>query len=186
MKQSIVALVGISGVGKSTLLKSVSDMVQFQHLQASALIKEAREAVTASSVATDDLRQTNISDNQALLLRGFQNRRSADAPLIVLDGHTVIDTPSGLVRIDPPVFEALGVTHFIFLADIPESICLRRRKDDARKRPERSPEELDDHQSQALLGAFAAALHLGTPLMVFTSGQVDAVRSALRSIASGA
>lgn len=186
MKQSIVALVGISGVGKSTLLKAASDRVQFQHLQASALIKAGKEAITASTIAADDLRRADINDNQALLVHGFNNARSPDAPLIVLDGHTVIDTPSGLVRIEPRVFAALGVTQFIFLADDPAAISIRRENDQSRTRPKRSPQELDDHQTQALLNTFAAARHLGVPLMVFTINQVDAVRSALEFAASPA
>jgi adenylate kinase len=183
VKQSIVALVGISGVGKSTLLKAVADSVQFQHLQASALIKEAREANTRYSVSSDDLGRADISDNQALLVRGFENARSPNMPLIVIDGHTVIDTPGGLIRIEPPVFAALGVTQFIFLADDPQAISLRREKDQSRTRPKRSPEELEEYQTQALLNAFAAARHLDVPLSVFTISQVDGIRAALEAAA---
>lgn len=184
MKQSIVALVGISGVGKSTLLKAALDHVPFQHLQASALIKAAKEAITTSPVAADDLRQADINDNQALLVHGFGSARSPDEPLIVLDGHTVIDTPSGLVGIEPRVFAELGVTRFIFLADDPAAISLRREKDQSRSRPRRSTEELEEHQMQALLNAFVAARHLDVPLLVFTVSQVDGLCAALEAAAS--
>jgi adenylate kinase len=184
MKQSVVALVGISGVGKSTLLNAASDRVQFQHLQASALIKEAREAITRGSIAADDLRQADINDNQTLLIHGFDKARSADMPLIVLDGHTVIDTPSGLVRIEPQVFAALGVTQFILLTDDAHAISSRRNNDQYRKRPKRSPQELDDHQTQALLNAFTAARELNVPLTVFTNTQLDGICAALKFISS--
>lgn len=183
MRQCVVALIGISGVGKSTLLRAVSSRVQFQHLQASALIKEAREALSTDPVAADDLRRADINDNQALLVQGFKNARSPDALLIVLDGHTVIDTPNGLVHIEPEVFMRLGVTQFIFLADDPQAINLRRHHDQGRNRPPRSPEELDKHQTHALLNAFTAARHLNVPLMVFTLPQADAVCDALQSVA---
>jgi adenylate kinase len=69
MTQSIIALVGISGVGKSTLLCELSKDLSFQHLQASALIKSEREAATLFETSTDDLCNANIADNQALLTR---------------------------------------------------------------------------------------------------------------------
>ena len=181
MKQSVVALVGISGVGKSTLLKAASDRWLFQHLQASALIKEARETITPVPIAADDLRQADNNDNQALLVLGFNNARSPDAPLIVLDGRSVIDTPSGPVRIESRVIAQLGITQFIFLADNPQAIGLRREKDQSRTHPQRSPEELDDHQTQALRNAFTVARHLDVPLIVFTISQVDGVRVALEA-----
>jgi ABC-type dipeptide/oligopeptide/nickel transport system ATPase component len=103
MTKSVVALVGISGVGKSTLLRAAAETIQFQHLQASALIKAAKEKQTAETVVTDDLRTADITDNQALLVQGFSDARDPSKTLIVLDGHTVIDTPNGLVTIEPRI-----------------------------------------------------------------------------------
>lgn len=175
MKQSVIALVGISGVGKSTLLRTAAAFVPFQHLQASALIKEAKELLSSDAVVTDDLRTADITHNQALLVKGFSNARNPAERLIVLDGHTVIDTPAGLITIEPSVFSALGVTEFIFVADDPKSILSRRANDQSRNRPERSVLELAHHQEQAVLTAFAAALKLRTPLHILTPCQLDAL-----------
>jgi adenylate kinase len=72
MKQHVVALFGISGVGKSTLLREISDLVAFQHLEASALIRKGREAAGARDISTDTLRQLNIGENQQLLISEFR------------------------------------------------------------------------------------------------------------------
>jgi adenylate kinase len=172
LTQPALALVGLSGVGKSTLLRAVSEHIQFQHLQASALIKAAREALAAAPVATDDLRRADINDNQMLLIEGFKDARSPDASLVVLDGHTVVDTPSGLVKIAPEVFGALGISDFVFIAEDAEVIFQRRRADQTRNRPDRSPEELDEQQTQALLAAFQAARMLCVPLHVLSTTHV--------------
>jgi adenylate kinase len=148
-------------------------------LAGSAPIKEARRPSPLSRLPMTFGKLT--TNNQALLVLGFNNARSPDAPLIVLDGHSVIDTPSGPVRIESRVFAQLGITQFIFLADNPQAIGLRREKDQSRTHSQRSPEELDDHQTQALRNAFTVARHLDAPLIVFTISQVDGVRVALEA-----
>jgi adenylate kinase len=184
MRQAVVAVVGVSGVGKSALLREIATNVEFQHLSAGALIGEGRNAVGASRVGQDDLRAANIDDNQILLVHGFQEARDPNAHLVVIDGHTIIDTPSGLVRIAPHVFECLNVSQFVFLADEPEAIRQRRLSDGTRQRPARTAEELGEHQAQALLCAFDAALRLDVPLSVFSTKQLAALTALLINVVS--
>lgn len=172
MKPFIVAIVGLSGVGKSTLLKGIVEQVPFQHLQASALIKQAREELSKASISTDQLRQANIDDNQALLIQGFAHAIDQTARVVVLDGHTIIDTPTGLVRIEPDVFRQIDVQQFVFLAAPPATIHSRRSSDASRKRPVRTEEELREHQHQALLSAFESAQALDVPLTVVTPDKI--------------
>lgn len=172
MKPPIIAIVGLSGVGKSTLLKGIAARVPIQHLQASALIKQAREELSKVSVSADQLRHANIADNQALLIQGFKRAMDPTAHVVVLDGHTIIDTPSGLVRIEPDVFSQVGVQQFVFLAAPPALIYARRAGDATRTRPARTEEELREHQHQALLSAFESAQHLDVPLTVITANQI--------------
>jgi adenylate kinase len=97
-----------------------------------------------------------------------------------LDGHTVIDTPNGLVRIEPSVFGALGIHKFVLVVDSPDAIHRRRAADTTRKRPVRSAAELDKHQSEALLAAYAAAFSLGIPLHVFPISDIEGIVSVIR------
>ena len=181
MTQTVVALVGISGVGKSTVLRAIAETLVFQHLQASALIKDARNALEAGAVGHDDLRQVDIGDNQALLVEGFRAARDLAMGTVILDGHTVIDTPNGLVRIEPSVFGALGIQKFVLVVDGPDAIHRRRAGDTTRKRPVRSAAELDKHQNEALLAAYAAACLLGIPLHVFPISDLAGILSVIRN-----
>jgi adenylate kinase/GNAT superfamily N-acetyltransferase/rRNA-processing protein FCF1 len=181
MTQTVVALVGVSGVGKSTVLRAVAETLVFQHLQASALIKDARNALEAGAVGHDDLRQVDIGDNQALLVEGFRAARDLAMGTVILDGHTVIDTPNGLVRIEPSVFGALGIQKIVLVVDGPDAILRRRAADTTRKRPVRSAAELDKHQNEALLAAYAAACLLGIPLHVFPISDLAGILSVIRN-----
>lgn len=179
MTQPVVALLGISGVGKSTVLNKLAGTIAFQHVQASTIIKLARDAQVATPTGLDELRNTNIDDNQALLISGFAAARDPTAPVVVLDGHSVIDTPQGLICIPPIVFARLGVSLFVFLADDAAAIADRRRQDQTRRRPTRTNDELERHQTEALGNTFAAARLLNAPLMVFYPTHVDGIRSGL-------
>ncbi len=164
-RRKVIALAGLSGVGKSTLLDGARRTLVFEHLQASDLIKAERQERQGKPVAHDLLRKGNIDDNQALLIAGFM-RRAPEEGLIVLDGHTVIDTPDGLVEISPSVFSAIDVSRFVVLVDDVEKIELRRLSDTRRTRPVRSHEELAEHQERSVLAAYRAALALSVPLFV--------------------
>lgn len=181
MRQSVIAFVGISGVGKSTLLNSLTECLEFQHLQASQLIKTSKEKLTNEQFETDELRTVDIQDNQTLLVEGFNNARDAQASLVVIDGHTLIDAPSGLVVISPTVFQGMGVTSFIFLSDNPNNIFERRKMDKSRNRPFRTPEQLEEQQEVALLSAFRASTSLKVPLLVFSGAHFDDIRTAISS-----
>lgn len=164
-RRRVVALAGLSGVGKSTLLKEARRRLVFEHLQASDLIRAERQERQGNPIAHDILREGNIDDNQALLISGFM-RRAPEEGLIVLDGHTIIDTPDGLIEISPSVFSAINVSRFVVLVDEVEKIALRRLSDTRRMRPARSHEELAEHQQRSVLSAYRAAIALSVPLFI--------------------
>lgn len=168
MTYRVIALVGLSGVGKSTLLSSLLPLVRFQHLQASALIKAERELLNLRKLSLDTLRNEDIGVNQQLLIAGFTRAIDLQTGIVVLDGHSVIDSSAGLVPIGATVFRALGVSRMVFLADDPAHISERRQADANRKRPDRTPSELRQQQEQALLDAFRISLELKVPLGIIT------------------
>lgn len=93
-----------------------------------------------------------IDINQALLIASF--RRSVPmSGLVVLDGHTIIDTPTGITEVGTEVFRAIEVCRFVVLVAPPEIIIARRNADHQRKRPERTSKEIHRQQEQSLASA---------------------------------
>lgn len=64
-----IAILGLSGVGKSTLIGKIRDTVPLLHLQASALIKAEQAHREKSPDSSEALRTGAVIDNQLLMVR---------------------------------------------------------------------------------------------------------------------
>jgi adenylate kinase len=179
-----IALVGLSGVGKSALLRRLAVRTPLRHLQASQMIKAELAAHSSRPISSEQLRLGSVLDNQSLLISGFA-RATIDRPdLVVFDGHTVIDAPGGLIEIPARVFSALKVCHLVFLKGHPNQIALQRRNDTARFRPQRSPEELESQQNLAIAVARQIACDLDVPLTIIAPDEFERLQTILQDAGS--
>lgn len=176
MLNNIIALVGLSGVGKSTLIRKVSNEVHLQVLSASQLIKNQKKSYTEH----DELRFHDINDNQRLLVDGFKLAIDRNKKITILDGHTVIETEHGLSEISADVFKDIGIQQFIFLAEEAHIILKRRSKDHTRKRSVVTLEVLDAYQMQAIGVTTRIALKLRVPVTILTSENTSTFKSILK------
>lgn len=170
MTYRIIALVGISGVGKTTFLKRIGENIDFQHLSAGSLIAQAR---SLGEDRRDVLRLEDIDDNQRLLLSGFQIMHDQSAPLVVLDGHAIIHTPIGIECIDSSVFREIGIDGMIHLSANPDDILRNRTKDSNRVRPQLGLFEIADQQNKSLEVTKLVVAALGIPLFVASYDDFD-------------
>jgi adenylate kinase len=170
MSAKVAILVGVSGVGKSTFLKMLSRELEFQHLSAGELIEREKKRI-AHTVDYDSLRFQDISDNQNKLISGFNREKDPMANLILLDGHTVIDTGNGIEPIPTKIFESLGIGFFVFLKAEPSQIIRQRTIDASRERPNLNIVEIEQQQNISLSLTKEIADKLSTPLEVMTAEQ---------------
>jgi adenylate kinase len=122
----VIALVGFSGVGKSTLLAELEQSIPLRHFAASDVIKAELARCESRSVSSDELRLGPVLDNQTLLISGFARCTQGLDGLVVLDGHTVVDGWFGPIEIPAEVFGAANVRHMLFLKAHPYLIVERR------------------------------------------------------------
>lgn len=169
MNQRTIAFVGISGVGKSTFLRSAAKKIAFQHLTAGSLICRARESVSVR----DLLRLQNLDENQRVLVAGFQMARASTSQLVVMDGHVIVDGADGLEAISSNVFAALGADAIVHLKAEPVQILTNREGEKSRDRPRLTLSQLADHQSRSLDAASTIALSLSIPFKLLTYEQIN-------------
>jgi len=146
MSQRVVAFTGISGVGKTSFLSKLAALMTFQHITGGSLIAAAR-AVTSDR--RDTMRYANLDENQRLLVEGFSLVRDPGAELIIMDGHVVIDSGEGLIKISSDVFKALDVKAMLHLEADPPRLAQNRSRDTSRSRPRYDSEILKMHQDMS-------------------------------------
>ncbi|WP_375459215.1 ATP-binding protein [uncultured Enterovirga sp.] len=177
----VVALVGLSGVGKSTLVRRLVEQIPLLHLQASDLIKaeQARRQTTASS--SEELRTGPVLDNQQLLIDGFARASASVDGLVLFDGHAVIFGDASVTDVPSSVFAALTCEQILMIWAEPGAILQRRLNDTRRIRPELDAGLLEQQQRRAGEAAARIASELGIPFACFSSEDVHAVVEALRA-----
>lgn len=168
MSQTLVAVTGVSGVGKTTVLNKLAATLDFQLLRASALISEAGGRTEHAGL------RSNAASNQELLLWGFERARNPSAAAIVLDAHTVLDTSEGIVPIDPAIFASLNIDRLVMLCDDPQAICERREGDASRGRPQRSPAEIAEYQEACWVHCCRIAQILDVPFLLLPMSRTAA------------
>lgn len=178
MSRKILVLSGISGIGKSTTITTIKNEFNFTHLQASQMIKEFFHNTQKEKYTSEQLRIKNPSENQKALISVL--RTLSDDENYIFDAHTIIDTPNGIYEIPIEVFEAASPDHLIFLFEDPAQILARRSNDKDRTRPERSVDQLAEHQNLALINIAQIANKLKRPLTVLSTSQVDELDSLVR------
>lgn len=169
MTQRLIAVVGVSGVGKSTFLKAAGEFLTFKHLTAGSLIGKAR----AEIYEHDDLRLQDIDENQRLLVKGFEREKNTAGSLVILDAHTVIHGASGLEVIGPRVFAAFRPDAIAHVEANPRHILANRMGDQMRKRPLLSIEDLADQQALSRAAAMEIAQALSIPFRSFTRRELS-------------
>jgi len=118
----MIFLGGIHGVGKSSMCAEAAQRNGLTVFGASAIIRAERQVPSVDSrTAVRDVR-----GNQELLIQGVRKRVPQSSGYFVLDGHFALRTLDGAIeRIDPAVFVALGIDHFICVRDDPQAIAAR-------------------------------------------------------------
>lgn len=178
MRQRVVAVTGISGVGKTTFLRELADLVTFQHITGGSLIAANREA---GSDQRDAMRHADLDENQRLLIKGFEVARDPAADLVVIDGHVIIDDGSSLQRLPAHVFRALGVTMMVHLEAEPTRISINRFTDHSRSRPTYGLDLLRQHQDISRVHAKSIAAELGVEFQSVTHDCVSDLASVLKT-----
>ena len=137
-ENKLVVLVGIPGVGKSTLLAKVVEILRGRQIKASVnsfgtmMLETARENGIQDR---DEMRKLAVSKQQNLQRTAAKKISQLDDDVVIVDTHAFISSPEGYYPGLPEhVLEIIKPTNFISVSAKPEEIYSRRINDTSRNR----------------------------------------------------
>jgi adenylate kinase len=141
-----VVIVGIAGVGKSTLVTKLVEILTNYDKTVSVvsfgtiMLDEAKKKGVTDR---DQLRKLSMNDQQNLQKTAGEVIAKYDDDVVIIDTHTFISTPSGYYPGLPDyVLKIIKPANFISVSARPEDIYNRRMKDETRNRDKISIDEI--------------------------------------------
>ncbi len=182
-----VIIVGIPGVGKSTVVAKVLDMLNARGRSPSVVnfgTLMMEEAVKSHGVKSrDEIRKLSIEAQKALQVHAASKIARMEAELVIVDTHLFISTIEGFwpgIPID--VLEALKPTNLILVTAQPEEILGRRQKDTTRSRDIATKESLEKELLAATSLLYASSVIAGCPALLIENSEGGVEKAASRIV----
>nr|WP_316507209.1 adenylate kinase [Nitrosopumilus sp.] len=174
-ENKIIVMVGIPGVGKTTLLSKLVE-----------IIKNHDKSVRVTSFGTlmfevakenglkdrDELRKLPVSKQQNLQKTAAEKIATQNEQIIIVDTHAFITSPEGYYPGLPEhVLKIIRPTNFVSVSAKPEEIYNRRMKDDTRNRDKITLENIKKELDVQSGMISACAVITGSPVKHVLNGE---------------
>lgn len=111
---SYILLVGIHGVGKTTLMNKLKESIDLTALSISDLIRQA-----GNDIKREEKYTTNIQNNQYLWKEKLKEYSFLKDELVVLDGHfTLLDKNGEIVELPFETFDGIDVRKIVLKREL--------------------------------------------------------------------
>ena len=181
-------MVGISGVGKTTLLEAVVEELKKKHDRVTvvsfgtAMLEEARRQ---GIVDRDALRSLPADEQVRLQINAAEHIAATDDEIVIVDTHAFVSTRFGYYPGLPErVLRIIRPTNYISVSAKPEEIYRRRMNDNTRNRDRITVAGIKQELDMQAAMVSACAVISGAPVkpVVNTDGQViDAANDVIRA-----
>lgn len=164
-----VVMVGIPGVGKTTLVSKIVDFLKAKNKSVKVVsfgTVMLEEAMKNGVKDRDDLRKLTTVEQQKLQKIAGEKIASMHEDLVIIDTHAFIVTPAGFYPGLPDyVMKIIKPSNFITVSARPEEIYNRRMKDDTRNRDIISIDAIKKELSVQESMVSACSVLSGSPMM---------------------
>jgi len=170
-----IILVGIPGVGKTTLLTTMVEILK-DHKKNVVVINYGSLMFDVAKenglTDRDQLRKLSVSEQQRLQKLAAEQISHHEEEVVIIDTHAFINSPEGYYPGLPEhVLKIIKPTNFVSVSAKPEEIYNRRMKDDTRNRDKITlaniKKELDVQSGMMS----ACAVITGSPVRLVLNGE---------------
>ena len=170
-----IILVGIPGVGKTTLLTKMVDILKDHKKNVIVINYGSLMFDVAKENGLEDrdlLRKLSVTEQQRLQKMAAETIATHDEEVVIIDTHAFISSPEGYYPGLPEhVLKIIKPSNFVSVAAKPEEIYNRRMKDDSRNRDKITIDNIKkelDYQSGMIS---ACAVITGSPVRHVINGE---------------
>ena len=170
-----IILVGIPGVGKTTLLTKMVDVLKDHKKNVIVINYGSLMFDVAKENGLEDrdlLRKLSVTEQQRLQKIAAETIATHDEEVVIIDTHAFISSPEGYYPGLPEhVLKIIKPNNFVSVAAKPEEIYNRRMKDDSRNRDKITIDNIKkelDYQSGMIS---ACAVITGSPVRHVLNGE---------------
>ena len=165
-----VVVVGIPGVGKTTVISRLAEILNQRGRQAAVVVfgtimfEEARKLGLTNR---DEMRRQSIEDQQRM--QNLAAKRIADLKdnIVIVDTHLFINTNEGYYPGLPlHLLEVIKPTNIVMVAADPEEIVTRRRIDETRDRDIESVEDIQYQLDISKVMVATCSVLTGCPFII--------------------
>lgn len=183
-----VVVVGIAGVGKSTVIDHVSKRLDGISVQVfgTVMFEEAKRLRWVKQ--RDEMRKMPVEKQKRLQKIAAQKLSKSKGRYTLVDTHLFIRTNEGFWPGLPlEVIKALKPTHLVLVEAAPDEILSRRMKDTTRYRDVITREEVDYELDLAKTLLASASLVSGAPMLIVRNeeGRAEEAAEAITTAIGG-
>ena len=170
-----IILVGIPGVGKTTLLTTMVDILK-DHKKNVVVINYGSLMFDVAQQNglkdRDELRKLSVSEQQRLQKMAAEEIATHDEEVVIIDTHAFISSPEGYYPGLPEhVLKIIRPSNFVSVAAKPEEIYNRRMKDDTRNRDKITIDNIKKELDYQTGMISACAVITGSPVRHVLNGE---------------
>jgi adenylate kinase len=176
-----VVIVGIPGVGKSTVVSKIVELLKKKGRQpqvvnyGTVMLEQATKFHGVKS--RDEMRKLPVDLQRLLQIHAASQISKIDSEYLIVDTHLFISTPEGFWPGMPyDVLQALKPTHIVLVSATVDEIISRRLNDATRSRDKPTKESLELELDAAKSLLFSSSLVCGCPSLIVhnVEGQIEA------------
>lgn len=165
-----VVIVGIPGVGKTTVVNKVVEMIEKKNFAAESVVFGTvmfEEAKKFGIKHRDEMRKLLIGEQRKLQIEAANSIARMESDFLIVDTHLLINTKEGYWPGLPlEVLKALSPSNIILVEALPHEIVSRRMRDAERNRDATDETEINKEIEIARSMLSAAGIITGAPILI--------------------
>jgi adenylate kinase len=187
-KRVVAIVVGIAGVGKSTVISRAAELLSQKNTKATIIVFGTlmfEESKKMGLKNRDEMRKLSIEDQH--LLQDIAAKRIAqmNEEILIIDTHMFINTTEGYYPgIPSRLLEILKPSYLIMIAADPAEIVRRRTTDDTRDRDIVSLENIRNELEISKAMVATSSVLTGSPFILIANdnGMIDNAASTIVNV----